>query len=74
MEFQAVMNIALGCATGIFGWFAREMYGAVQELKTDLYKFREQVARDYIPKNEVQTMREELLSALRRIEDKLEKK
>ena len=50
------------------------MYSAVTDLKDDLYKFREQVAREYIPKNEFNQFRDELFTALRRIEDKIEKK
>jgi len=74
MEFQTILNIVLGSLTGILGWFAREMYSAVQTLKDDLYKFREEVAKEYIPKNEFNLFKEELFQTLRRIEDKIEKK
>jgi len=74
MEFQTILNIILGSLTGILGWFAREMYAAVQALKDDLYKFREEVAKEYIPKNEFNLFKEELFQTLRRIEDKIEKK
>lgn len=74
MEFQTILNIVLGSLTGILGWFAREMYAAVQALKDDLYKFREEVAKEYIPKNEFNLFKEELFQTLRRIEDKIEKK
>lgn len=74
MEFQTLLNVILGSLTGILGWFAREMYSAVQSLKDDLYKFREEVAKEYIPKNEFNLFKEELFQALHRIEDKIEKK
>ena len=74
MEFQTLLNLILGSLSGIFGWFAREMYSAIQTLKDDLYKFREEVAKEYIPKNEFNLFKEELFNALRRIEDKIEKK
>jgi len=74
MEFQAILNIILGSLAGIFGWFARELYSAVQTLKDDLYKFREEVAKEYIPKNEFNIFKEDLFNFLRRIEDKIEKK
>lgn len=74
MEFQTILNLILGCFTGILGWFGRAMFTAVQELKDDLYKFREEVAKEYIPKNEFNLFKEELFQALRRIEDKIEKK
>ena len=74
MEFQTVLNVILGSLTGILGWFGREMYSAVTQLKDDLYKFREEVAKEYIPKNDFNMFKEELFKTLRRIEDKLEKK
>lgn len=55
------------------GWFAREMYGAVDNLRTDLYRFREQVASNYMSKSEIQAMRQEILETLVRIENKIGK-
>lgn len=74
MEFQTILNVVLGSLTGILGWFGREMYAAVNQLKDDLYRFREEVAKEYIPKTEFNLFKEELFTFLRRIEDKLEKK
>ncbi len=74
MEFQTILNLVLGGITSALGWFAREMYSAVQALKDDLYKFREEVAKEYIPKNEFNLFKEELFQALHRIEDKIERK
>jgi len=74
MEFQTILNFALGSLSAVLGWFARELWAAVQALKDDLYKLREELAKDYMPKDEFQTFKSELFSMLRRIEDKLEKK
>ena len=74
MEFHTILNLALGSLSAILGWFARELWAAVQALKDDLYKLREEIAKDYMPKDEFQTFKSELFSMLRRIEDKLEKK
>ena len=74
MEFQTILNFALCSLSAVLGWFARELWSAVQALKDDLYKLREELAKDYMPKDEFQTFKSELFSMLRRIEDKLEKK
>lgn len=74
MDYQTVWNAILGGLTGFLGWFAKELYTTMTGLKEDLNQFRVEVARDYIPKSEVKALRDELMSALRRIEDKLEKK
>jgi hypothetical protein len=73
MDYQEMFNIAATGVSAGLGWFAREMYNAVQALKEDLYKFREEVARDYAPRSELKTMKEEIMNALHRIEDKLTK-
>ena len=74
MENQLLINIFLGCAASVTGWFARELWAAVQILKDDLYKLREEIAKNYMPKDEFKSFQGELFTMLRRIEDKLEKK
>jgi DNA integrity scanning protein DisA with diadenylate cyclase activity len=49
---QAFMNLGLGIAMAVFGWFGREMWSAVKELRTDLAKLRELIARDYVTKSD----------------------
>lgn len=74
METQYIINLVLGIVMSITGWLARELWAAVQALKEDLHKLREEIAKDYMPKNEFITFKGELFSMLRRIEDKLERK
>lgn len=74
LDLQTLVNFVFGAITGIFGWFARTMYDMVDKLKQDLFLFREQVAKDYMPKSEINLIKEELLTAMRRIEDKLERR
>lgn len=74
MELQALINMVLSILMTIVGWLARELWTAVQNLKEDLYKLREEIAKDYIPKEDFASFKNELFTALRRIEDKLENK
>lgn len=74
METQVFLNFLLGTISAVLGWFARELWTAVQVLKEDVYKLREEIAKDYMPKDEFQSFKDELFFALRRIEDKLERK
>lgn len=74
LDFQSVLNLLLGSLSAILGWFARELWSAVQSLKDDVYKLREEIAKDYMPKEDFKQFKAELFSMLRRIEDKLEKK
>ena len=74
MGTQEIINILLGVSMSVTGWFARELWSAVQVLKENLYKLREEIAKDYMPKEDFYSFKNELFTALRRIEDKLEKK
>jgi hypothetical protein len=73
MDLQQVLNIALSGISAALGWFAREMYLAVQSMKKDLYSFQVEVARDYISRLEVQALKNEIMQILHRIEDRLGK-
>lgn len=74
MEFQQLLNIVLGTAMAVVGWFARELWAAVKELKSDLSKLREDLPKTYISREDYRSDLTEIKIMLRRIEDKLEKK
>lgn len=74
MEYQDFINLGLGAAATVIGWFARTLWEAVNTLKDDLYKLKEEIAKDYIAKDEFGAFKSELFTMLRRIEDKLERK
>jgi len=74
MDTQLIINFVLASIASVTGWFARELWAAVQQLKEDLYKLREELAKDYMPKDEFIAFKGELFTLLHRIEDKIEKK
>ena len=45
MEYQSLINTGAGIAFTVTGWFAREMWTAVKELKSDLAKLREELPK-----------------------------
>jgi hypothetical protein len=74
MDFQSMMNFILPTACAVLGWFCRELWTAVQELKEDLAKLREELPTKYVTKDDFNDRWYEVLKALHRIEDKLDKK
>jgi hypothetical protein len=74
MDFQSMMNFILPTACAVLGWFCRELWTAVQELKIDLAKLREELPTHYVLKDDFNDRWNEVLKALHRIEDKLDKK
>ena len=74
MDAQEVINVVIAIAMSVGGWFARQMWEAVQNLKTDINKLEVKLPTEYIAKSEFNERWLDILVALRRIEDKLDNK
>jgi len=74
MDFQLIMDFVLPTACGVLGWFCRELWTAVQELKSDLAKLRAELPTHYVSKDDFNDRWNEVLKSLHRIEDKIDKK
>ena len=71
---QDIINVGLGVALSVVGWLARQMWDAVQTLKQDINKLEVKLPTEYIRKDEFNERWLDILTALRRIEDKLDDK
>jgi uncharacterized coiled-coil DUF342 family protein len=74
MESQHLINTALGLGFSVLGWFARELWSAVKELKADLSKLREDLPKTYVAKNDYRDDLNEIKNMLVKIFDKLDNK
>lgn len=74
MEWQPVINIGFIALVGLFGWLARELWGAVKELKEDLKDVEVALPTDYVQKNEYHRDLIEIKMMLNKISDKLDAK
>lgn len=73
-EYQTILNWVMGTALAVSGWFARQLWDAVTELKRDLAGLREEIAKDYVPKNDFREFASEIRQMFQRISDKLDEK
>ena len=73
-DFQSIINIGAGAALAAIGWIARTLWDAVQNLKDDLAKLREEIAKDYVPRNDFKEFAGEIRSMFQKISDKLDNK
>jgi hypothetical protein len=73
-DWQNFINIGAGACLAVMGWFARQLWDAVKELKSDLANLRVEIAKDYTPKNEFQSAMSEIRSMFEVIRDKLDHK
>ena len=74
MENQNLINMFLGIGMTVVGWFARELWAAVKELKTDLAKLREDLPKDYVLRDDYREDIRGVKEMLAKIFDKLENK
>lgn len=74
MTAQDFINLGIGAAFSVVGWWSKTLWAAVQELKADLAKLREEIPKEYIPKNEFHEGIRELKAILIAISNKLDHK
>ena len=67
---QQTINIIIGACLTVAGWFARELWAAVQELKTDLAK----LPLVYVTRADYKDDMREIKEMLGKIFDRLENK
>lgn len=73
-EYQQIINIAIGAILAASGWFFRILWEAVTNLKDDLSKLREEIAKDYVPRNDFKEFAAEIRNMFQKISDKLDNK
>jgi hypothetical protein len=74
MDNQQLLNIGLSTVMVVIGWFARELWAAVKELKFDLSKLREDLPKVYLAKDDYRSDLKEIRDMLGKIFDKLDNK
>jgi len=74
MDSQNLINLAFGAASAVLGWFARELWNAVKELKADLAKLREELPHGYVMKEDYRRDIYEIKEMLGKIFDRMDNK
>ena len=74
MDYQTLINGVAGISMSVLGWFARELWSAVKELKADLAKLREELPKTYITKDDFKDDMRDVKEMLTKIFDRLEGK
>jgi uncharacterized UPF0160 family protein len=72
MDTQSLLNLLFSSAGLILGWFLRELWSAVKELKGDLAKLREELPKEYVTKNDYREDVKELKDMISKLFDILE--
>lgn len=74
MDLQTILNFAAGTALAVGGWFARRMWDAMDGLRADVARLREELPKTYITKDDFKDGVSELKQLLLAIDAKLDRK
>ena len=74
MDWQNLINLAGGAALATIGWFARQLWDAVQKLKADMSRLELSISDNYVKKDDWKDGIKELKEMLGKIFDKLDGK
>lgn len=71
MEIQQLALWALSVVTALLGWFARELYSAIQQLRKDLSALEVQISSDYVRYDRLQDAMKPIMDSLAEIKHTL---
>lgn len=73
MELGMLWSFGLTTALGLVGWVARSAHAELQRVQILLNRTREEIARDYVTKQEVHADINRVLDRLERLDEKLDR-
>jgi hypothetical protein len=74
MDWQNIINLALGTFIGAVGWFARQVWDSVQNLKQDIKQIEIDLPTHYVRKIDLDARLDRLEATLEKIFYKLDNK
>lgn len=74
MEMQHFINLLGGAALSVLGWFARQLWDAVKELRGDLHVLEVNLPENYAKRDDLNKRMDHIESMFQRIYDKLDAK
>jgi hypothetical protein len=74
MEMQNFINLLGGAALSVLGWFARQLWDAVKELRADLHTLEVNLPENYVKRSDLDKRMERIEDMFQRIYDKLDSK
>jgi hypothetical protein len=68
MDWQNIINVGGAAALAVAGWFARQLWDSVKELKADIGDLRLHISESYVKKSEIESLKTEMDKRFDRIE------
>jgi hypothetical protein len=73
MDWQNLINFGAGSLLAVGGWFCRQLWDSVKELKTDIADLKLHVSDSYVKKSELDTLKTEMDKRFDRVEQMIAK-
>jgi len=71
---QGIINLIIGAVLSVLGWFARQLWDAVQELKQDVKQIEVDLPTHSVRKEDLESRLDRIEASLNRIFEKLDHK
>ena len=68
MDWQNFINLGAGGLLAVGGWFCRQLWDSVKELKADIADLKLHVSENYVKKSEVESLRTDMDKRFDRLE------
>lgn len=74
MDIQALLNTLTGIVIAALGWFGRQLWEAMDRLKSDLHQIEVDLPKNYVSKDDYNVTMKHIETMFQRIYDKLDGK
>jgi hypothetical protein len=73
MDGQMIINLLAGSALAVIGWFARQLWDAVEILKSDIKHIEICLPSNYVRKQDMSDLKHDIEARFDKIDNTLEK-
>jgi len=73
MDAQMIINLLAGSALAVLGWFARQLWDAVERLKSDVKDIEICLPSNYVRKQDMSDLKHDIDARFDKIDNTLEK-
>jgi hypothetical protein len=69
MDWQTLINLGLGGVLAFIGWFAREIWDSVKELRKDIHMIEKGLPEIYVRRDDLKEVRQEMMVRFDKLEN-----
>ena len=74
MSLEQIFIILIGVACSVIGWFANQLFRAIEKLKDDLNELQVRIGSDFVRYDRLQDMLKPILNGIEEIKESIKHK